>query len=63
MYEIVGFRFVDMKTEDGKLQGYHCKRHDECCLFYRSRCYPCCWCYPGCHPGHQGVQEVHQVRP
>ena len=24
MYEIVGFRFVDMKTEDGKLQGYSC---------------------------------------
>ena len=24
MFEIVGYRFVDMKTEDGKVQGYSC---------------------------------------
>lgn len=24
MYELAGYRFVDMKTEDGKVQGYSC---------------------------------------
>ena len=24
MFEVVGYRFVDMKTEDGKVKGYSC---------------------------------------